>query len=1016
MRNSKCGGRLHSLAAQLKTNSTAVPALLAGQVRPRVCFAGHKHERSASTSVHGRSSLIRQLCLSCPGSARCLEAQRGAARRRVRGGGSRGDKVRGSWLGSTAERGVLRRRPERWREVVARLRWTGFVSAVVLLLLGTLTVLTGRSVAADSSPTITAVSPEVGAIAGGTTVTISGTGFVDGATSVDFGPTPAVDITVSSSTTLSATSPANAAGSFDITVTTSGAGGGTSTISPADLFAYGPPTVTAVSPDGGPLLGGTVVTVTGTAFVPGAAVSFGTTAATDVSVVSATTLKATSPAGVSDGPVDVTVATPGSAGGTSPISPSDLFAYGPPTVTQISPGAGPIAGGTAVAITGTSFAPGATVSFGTVAATDINVSSSTTLVATAPAGTEAGVVDVTVATPGSDGGTSSSSVADLYSYEAPAVTTISPTTGPAATATTVTITGTGFSPGDTVDFGTTPVSDVTVWGATVITASSPATFTGGADITVSNALGTSATSVNDQFAAGAPTVASVSPAAGPLGGGGTVTVRGDGFVAGTAVAFGGSPATSVTVVSPTMLLASVPSSGVGSVDVSVTTSQGSSARSVADLYAYGVPMVTAVSPDTSSTVGGNQVVITGSGFVPGAVVSFGRVEVGGTVNGSGTSLQVTAPPGAAGSVNVTVTTPAGTSATSIQDLFAYGAPVVTSVAPDAGPLAGGNDVIVAGDGFVSGMTVYFGSQMSPSVTVLAGGTGFYAVAPAGTAGPVDITVTTPQGTSAASLNDTYFYGTPVVTAITPAIGATAGGTAVTITGSGFAPDATVSFGLLPATSVTVTSSTSITAVAPAANAGVIPVRVGTEAGITPLTPVDNFEYDDSLQISCAPPPAVISTCNGIDLPPVSLDGQWQSESAPSNTLYVTDDRRNASVGWSVSAYMEPSPQNPNALCDGFAGFCNTSAGSGAANTNAVIPADDFSITDVGCSPGSGNTSPAPLAGSGGAFPNGPGAVALCTAQAGSSAGTFSIAATYTLHVPPWIYAGRYEASIEILVM
>ena len=338
------------------------------------------------------------------------------------------------------------------------------------------------------------------------------------------------------------------------------------------------------------------------------------------------------------------------------------------------------------------------------------------------------------------------------------------------------------------------------------------------------------------------------------------------------------------------------------------------------------------------------------------------------------------------------------------------------MAPDAGPLAGGNDVIVAGSGFVPGMTVYFGSQLSPSVTVLAGGTGFYAVAPAGTAGPVDITVTTPQGTSATTANDSYFYGTPVVTAITPTTGATAGGTAVTIMGSGFAPNATVTFGLLPATSVTVTSSTSITAVAPAANAGVIPVRVSTQAGISPLTPADSFEYDNGLQISCAPPPVFSSTCNSINLPPVSLDGQWQSESAPSNTLYVTDNRGDASVGWSVSAYMEPSPDNPERTLCGFAGFCNTSTGSGAASTDAVIAADDFSITNVGCNPGPGNTSPAPLAGSGGAFPNGPGAVALCTAPAGSSAGTFNIAATYSLQVPPWIYAGQYEATIEILVM
>ena len=141
------------------------------------------------------------------------------------------------------------------------------------------------------------------------------------------------------------------------------------------------------------------------------------------------------------------------------------------------------------------------------------------------------------------------------------------------------------------------------------------------------------------------------------------------------------------------------------------------------------------------------------------------------MNSTGTSITVTSPPGTAGSVDITVTSPAGTSVASINDLFAYGAPVVNSIAPDAGVLAGGNDVIVAGNGFVPGVTVYFGDQASSSVTVLAGGTGLYAVAPAGTDGAVDITVSSDQGTSATNLHDAYFYGSPVVTAVTPGTGA-----------------------------------------------------------------------------------------------------------------------------------------------------------------------------------------------------------------------------------------------------
>ena len=64
-----------------------------------------------------------------------------------------------------------------------------------------------------------------------------------------------------------------------------------------------------MSPTAGPLGGGTLVTITGTGFTGATAVDFGTTPATDLTVVSDTTITADSPAGT--GTVDVTVTTPG---------------------------------------------------------------------------------------------------------------------------------------------------------------------------------------------------------------------------------------------------------------------------------------------------------------------------------------------------------------------------------------------------------------------------------------------------------------------------------------------------------------------------------------------------------------------------------------------------------------------------------------------------------------------------------------------------------------------------------
>ena len=97
---------------------------------------------------------------------------------------------------------------------------------------------------------------------------------------------------------------------------------------------------------------------------------------------------------------------------------------GAPTVSSVSPNSGTTAGGTAVTITGTNFATGATVTFGTAAATNVAVVNSTTVTATTPAGS-AGAVTVTVTVSGQSG-----SLASGFTYAlAPTVTSVSPNSG-----------------------------------------------------------------------------------------------------------------------------------------------------------------------------------------------------------------------------------------------------------------------------------------------------------------------------------------------------------------------------------------------------------------------------------------------------------------------------------------------------------------------------------------------------------------------------------------------------------
>ena len=134
-------------------------------------------------------------------------------------------------------------------------------------------------------------------------------------------------------------------------------------------------------------------------------------------------------------------------------------------------GAGPVAGGTSVTITGTGFTGATAVTFGSTNATSYTVNSATSITATSPTRSP-GIVNITITTLY---GTSATSSADLFTYAAvPAVTGILPTAGSILGQTSVTITGTGFTGATAVTFGNTNATSYTVNSATSITATSPA--------------------------------------------------------------------------------------------------------------------------------------------------------------------------------------------------------------------------------------------------------------------------------------------------------------------------------------------------------------------------------------------------------------------------------------------------------------------------------------------------------------------------------------------------------------
>jgi uncharacterized protein with beta-barrel porin domain/carbon monoxide dehydrogenase subunit G len=98
-------------------------------------------------------------------------------------------------------------------------------------------------VTGSAVPTLTAVAPATGTTAGGTSVTLTGTNLT-GATAVRFDGTAATGYTVNSATSITATTPAHAAGIVNVSVTTPG---GSATLTNSYTYAVPAPTVGPVS-------------------------------------------------------------------------------------------------------------------------------------------------------------------------------------------------------------------------------------------------------------------------------------------------------------------------------------------------------------------------------------------------------------------------------------------------------------------------------------------------------------------------------------------------------------------------------------------------------------------------------------------------------------------------------------------------------------------------------------------------------------------------------------------------
>jgi hypothetical protein len=702
----------------------------------------------------------------------------------------------------------------------------------------------------STCPPVSALVPDSGPSTGGTSVTITGSGFT-GATAVDFGSAPATSFSVASDGAINAVVPP---GSGTVAVTVSvGAN-----IQVAGQYTY--MAILSVTPPSGPA--GSTVVITGTGIGSASQVNFGSNAA-DFTQVGPNEIQAVVPPG--SGNTDVTVSTPYGSDST-PVTPADQFDYGPPLSPAPVPPAPPV---TPPPVPGeanqaNSFAAQintvANSVFLKVAPDDVknvvtilnslaNPSCKNSLAMVALAiTTNPIVVDVSEAMSGELGATilgtstieglvaAGGTAAAVASFAVPLIAGAlvgymvdkvveayleSSINCEKSTANSGSGGNAGPGPG-----GPRPSNGLIDPSGTVVdTNGNPVS---GASVTI-----LSSNSPAGPFAAVDPTSPGIEPGVNPETTAADGTFHWDvdaGWYEVQAAKSGCTDTASPPDPDATIGPYPVPPPQVG---LTVTLACPAEAPPP-------TPVVTGLTTATGPAAGGTSLTVLGTGFTPTSSVEFGTTPAAAVTYLSPDALQVTSPAGT-GTVDVLVKTGPTTSGASAADSFSYATPpVVTALSPNTGPAsAGQSGIIITGSGFTGATAVLFGSVPASSFTVESD-TEIEAVAPPEAPGEADVLVVTPAGPSAV-IGAPQFDFTAANTApgITSAASTTlTAGTAgsFTVTTSGSPAPALTESGTLPS-GVTFTDNgdgTATIAGTPAAGTGgTYPLTITAHNGIAP---------------------------------------------------------------------------------------------------------------------------------------------------------------------------------------
>ncbi|MEU1629360.1 IPT/TIG domain-containing protein [Streptomyces sp. NPDC020096] len=262
---------------------------------------------------------------------------------------------------------------------------------------------------------------------------------------------------------------------------------------------------------------------------------------------------------------------------------------------------------------------------------------------------------------------------------APSISSISPTSGHSGQTMTISGTGLGSLSTTKVNVGTKTVTP-TAASSTTVTLTIPSGCTGQANVSAT-VSGVNSNSMAFFYVA-APTCTSVSPSIGPAAPATAVDIFGSGFSTATSVAFGTVGSVAPTILSDAHITATPPAHGAftactDAADVLITGSGGTSTAigPSGQFTYYQLPTVTSVTPGTGPAAGTTGVIVAGTCFVDVSSVTLTPIGGGAStpasnvvVTGPG-SLTLDVPALTAGTYDIQVVTPGGTSTAVVADQF-----------------------------------------------------------------------------------------------------------------------------------------------------------------------------------------------------------------------------------------------------------------------------------------------------------------------------------------------------------